>query len=507
MLNPSLSHIPSHQFADHVFGNSSLGDARRSQRAVEVAHQMLLNPGVAFCSMYSSWGQAKAAYRLMSNNAVSPDALLGSHFEQVRGALPRDGRTVLLIEDTTEVDYTFRDPIEGLSRVGPGNADHQGFLLHNLIAAMPEQVAHDGAARPPVSILGLAHQEYYLRPAKRVSKAAQKKTYRARENRETELFERSTTTLGTAPDGARFVRVADRGADIYLVLARYQEAGHEFVIRAKNDRKLTDEVGKRMSDALEEATWCSETLDIELRARGGQPARTARMRVRMSPAQLAAPRYSKEARERLGLPLEPINCTIVHLLEDEESAASPAPEPRRMKGTKLAKRAQPSPRLEWKLLVSWPVETFAQACEAARHYSTRWIIEEFHRVLKESMGAERLQMETGNALMNTVAMMSPIALRIVDLRERARLTPQSPASELGLTSLELDLLSGGANRPIKTVEDVAKAIGKLGGHLGRKSDGMPGAKTLFLGWRKLQYMVEAVMIYELQRNKGPTRCG
>jgi len=506
MLPFSLSQIPSDRFADHVFGNSSLGDARRSRRAIKVAHQMLINPGLAFCSMYASWGQSKAAYRLMSNGAVSPAALLGSHFDQVRGALPCDGRTVLLIEDTSEINYTFRAPIEGLSRVGPGNADHQGFLLHSLIAAVPEQVAADDAARRSVSILGLAHQEYYLRPKKPISKAAQK-SYLARENRESELFERSTLALGTAPAGARFVRVADRGADIYLVLAHYQRAGHAFVIRAKNDRHLADQAGKRMTDALEDAAWCPETLNIELRARGGLPARTARMRVRMTPVQLAAPRFSKEARARLGLSLDPINCTVVHLLEDEESAVSPAPEPERMKGTKLGKRAQRSSRLEWKLLVSWPVETFAQACETARYYSTRWIIEEFHRVLKEGMGAERLQMQTGNALMNTVAMMCPIALRLVDLRERTRLVPQSPASVLGLASLELELLSGTANRPIKTVEDVAKAIGKLGGHLGRKSDGMPGTKTLFRGWRKLQYMVEAVMMYESQRNKGPSKYG
>jgi len=182
MLPFSLSQIPSDRFADHVFGNSSLGDARRSRRAIQVAHQMLINPGLAFCSMYASWGQSKAAYRLMSNGAVSPAALLGSHFDQVRGALPCDGRTVLLIEDTSEINYTFRAPIEGLSRVGPGNADHQGFLLHSLIAAVPEQVAADDAARRSVSILGLAHQEYYLRPKKPISKAAQK-SYLALENR------------------------------------------------------------------------------------------------------------------------------------------------------------------------------------------------------------------------------------------------------------------------------------------------------------------------------------
>lgn len=504
MAISSLSQIPSHLFADHVFASSSLGDARRNQRVVKIAHQMLLSPGVAFCSMYSTWGQSKAAYRLMSNKAVTPEGLVGGHFEHVRRDLPRDGRVVLLIEDTTEVDYLNRVPIEGLSRVGPGNEDHQGFMLHSVIAAVPQGEPQESSARQSVRILGLAHQEYFLRSKVPVVKYG----HQAHEDRESALFERSTTIIGPAPEGSRLIRVADRGADIYLVLARYQAAGHGFVVRAKHDRNLAEGAEERtISKALEKQSWCDETFDIDLRARPGQAARTAKMRVRMAPVSLAPGRFNKEARERLDVPLEPIKCTVVHLLEEESTAASPTPEPRRQKGTKLAKRSMPSARLEWKLLVSGPVENFAQALTATRHYATRWIIEEFHRVLKEGMGAERLQMETGHALMNTVAVMSPLALRVVDLRERSRLEPDAPASDLGLAPLELDLLIGATNRPIKTVEDVAKAIGKLGGHLGRKGDGMPGTRTLFLGWRKLQHMVEAVMIYESQRNNGSKRCG
>jgi len=504
MATSSLSQIAPASFADHVFGASSLGDVRRSRRAVEVAHRMLLSPGLAFCSMYSSWAQIKAAYRLMSNEAVTPEGLVGGHFEQVRSALPRDGKVVLLIEDTSEIDYTFRAPIEGLSRVGPGNADHQGFLLHSVIAAVPGGEAPSTAARQSVGILGLAHQEYFLRSEAPVKKSA----YQVHEDRESALFERSTAAIGSAPAGSRFVRVADRGADIYLVLARYQAAGHHFVVRAKFDRKLAEGTEERtISEALEKAPLGPETFDLPLRARPGQGARTARMQVRMAPVRLAAPRFAKEALARLDIALEPIDCTVVHLLEEESTAAAPTPEPERRKGTKLAKRSMPSARLEWKLLVSGPVENFAQAVTAARHYGTRWIIEEFHRTLKEGMGAERLQMESGHALMNTVAIMSPLALRVVDLRERSRLEPQMPASELGLAPLELELLSGATKRPLHTVEDVAKAIGKLGGHIGRKSDGMPGVRTLFLGWRKLQHMVEAVTIYEAMRNNRPVKSG
>ena len=40
-----------------------------------------------------------------------------------------------------------------------------------------------------------------------------------------------------------------------------------------------------------------------------------------------------------------------------------------------------------------------------------------------------------------------------------------------------------------TMLEAVLMIGRLGGHLGRKCDGMPGTKTLWLGWRDLQLLV------------------
>jgi hypothetical protein len=49
-----------------------------------------------------------------------------------------------------------------------------------------------------------------------------------------------------APEGVRWVRVADREADIYEYLVSCQERGHGFVIRAAKDRALSHpETGKR----------------------------------------------------------------------------------------------------------------------------------------------------------------------------------------------------------------------------------------------------------------------
>jgi len=42
--------------------------------------------------------------------------------------------------------------------------------------------------------------------------------------------------------------------------------------------------------------------------------------------------------------------------------------------------------------------------------------------------------------------------------------------------------------------EVALAVGRLGGRLNRKSDGLPGWITLWRGWKILQTLVEGVLI-------------
>jgi len=44
------------------------------------------------------------------------------------------------------------------------------------------------------------------------------------------------------------------------------------------------------------------------------------------------------------------------------------------------------------------------------------------------------------------------------------------------------------------MEKAVGLIGKLGGHLGRKHDGMPGVKTLWRGMRRQKDMSQALSI-------------
>jgi hypothetical protein len=101
-------------------------------------------------------------------------------------------------------------------------------------------------------------------------------------------------------------------------------------------------------------------------------------------------------------------------------------------------------------------------------------------------------LQTAARLFAAVALLSVVALALVDLREQSRLEPAAPAEVAGLTVTELRVLRHQSRRPLDTVRAVYLALAALGGHLGRKGDGPPGWQTPWLGRRSLRLLVEGV---------------
>jgi hypothetical protein len=151
--------------------------------------------------------------------------------------------------------------------------------------------------------------------------------------------------------------------------------------------------------------------------------------------------------------------------------------------------------LEWVLLCDAPVSEFATPHQCVLQYATRWLIEEFHKVLKRGLawsglGVERLQLKTASRLFAAIALLSVVAVRLVDLREHLRRDAERPAPQCGLEPLELEVLRLQSRRPLESAQDVALALGRLGGHLNRAGDGQPGWQVLWRGMHHLQTLVE-----------------
>ena len=429
--------------------------------------------------MFLSPYDVKAAYSFFRHPEVTPDALQLAHREVVLEQMQRAGE-YLLLEDTSEMSWSGQQPMAGLGPIGSGAAGLQGFHLHSMLAVRWScEVAAQTTrwpGRPSVAVLGLPVQHYHVRqprpagePAKNNSKILKQRA------REGQWWEQAGVVLGAAPEdeAVTWTRVCDRGADIYELLVSCQELNHRFVIRAAQDRCLSNENGREVTGKLFATARTQAALghyELELRARPGQAARVAELQISAVAVWLRAP-------QRPGCGpgyLPPVRTMVVRVWE-----ATPPP------GVEA---------LEWILLTDWPVENYAQALKVALAYATRWLIEEFHKALKTGNQAEDLQLETADGLFAAIALKSVVALRLLDLRECLRLTPEAPAADSGLQEVELAVLRQVLQRPLKTVRDVALAIGRLGGHMNRTADGMPGWLTLLRGMTKLNDLVAGLTL-------------
>lgn len=476
MLSFRLSCCQTKEWSEETFGGSALGDVRRSQRAAAVARAMSEQPGRSIPDLFQTPYEVKAAYSLFGRREATADALQGPHRRAVAAALGAPGRTSLLLEDTSDMSWTNKKPIAGLGPIANGKQRQQGFLLHSALAvAWTAPVPGDAPGRrAPLEVLGLADQLYEIRQARPQGERRGASLKRQGRPRESQLWSAMGRRLGPAPPEARWERVCDRAADIYEFLVECQELGHGHIVRAAQDRILEDEAGRRCADSLFATARKAPALgafELPLRARPNQPARLARLALCAVAVRLRAPQRPGHASGSLA----PVACTVVRVFEP-----NPPPEVK-----------EP---LEWILLYDRAVCAFEEALEVALKYSARWLIEEFHKALKTGLGAERLQLETAPRLFAAIAIMSVVALRLIDLREAVRLNPDAPAETAPIGPLELKVLRARLKRPILSVRDVALAIGRLGGHMNRKADGLPGWQTLWRGMKKLQLLTQGVLL-------------
>ncbi len=144
--------------------------------------------------------------------------------------------------------------------------------------------------------------------------------------------------------------------------------------------------------------------------------------------------------------------------------------------------------ITWRLVTTEPIETADDVGAVVDIYRRRWLIEEYFKALKSGCSFEKLQLETGSALMRALAIFASVAWRLLLMRWMDRNKPDAPASTV-VSSTQLEVLQGvrsQAGKPMpanSTAHDVLEAIAALGAHL--KRNGRPGWQVLGRGFDTL----------------------
>jgi hypothetical protein len=462
MSNPDLL-CPAALWAQQEVGSALLGDLRRTQRLVTVTMALALSPNGTLPGTFTEWKDLRAAYRLLAERDVTHDAILTAHFLRVQQACQVPGQ-YLLIEDTTTLSFNTHTATADLGPVNDKGG--KGFLAHNTLAL--RITGWDHKQVPTVTVLGLADQQCWSRPKVALKQTQKTKAARWARRRESARWAAFLQVWPETPAEVQWIYTADRESDIYEVFGRCAERGADWVIRAAQARALLEE-DQSVFEAVAQARLRGY-LSVKLRARPGQPARTMRVALRACKVTLRGPR-------RPGGKLAPRTMQVVEVRE----VAPPA-------GTKP---------MVWVLLTSLPISTLAQIKRIVACYTQRWLVEEFHKALKTGTQVEASQLATGRALQALCAVLSLVALRLLETKLYARAFPNEPLRAGQFAPELIRILAAKIGRPPGgwTQRTVWRGIARCGGFLNRRGDGEPGWITIWRGWRRLLLMVEGVVLH------------
>ena len=432
------------------FAGLDLGDTRLNNRLVGIADALAAQPMSPISTACGDWSAVKAAYRFFDNDKVSPEKVLGPHFQQTVERM-RAHERVFAIQDTTYLDYTDHPATQGLGPIGKRSQKYQGVVKHTTFVISASGVP-----------LGCLTDKVWVRDA------SEKSDYKTKPLQAKESYKWIEALLQThtrTPEGVEVITVCDREADVYEFFVEAKAS--PFVIRAAQNRRSEDTYGSLQ--ALVSHAPLSGEFTLDVPARPQHPARQAHLQVRFAQTTLRLPHRCQQRPETENwFPRVPV--FLVWVIE---------PNP-----------PDDITPLNWLLLTNVEVSNFSEALQRIHWYTQRWHIEVYFKVLKSGTKVEQTRLQTKDRLLRYIALLSVIAWRLYWMTLLNRHVPEADCTQV-VTENEWRALYALTHKtrtfPEKTptVAQVVLWIAKLGGFLGRKSDGPPGVTVLWRGWQRL----------------------
>jgi hypothetical protein len=300
---------------------------------------------------------------------------------------------------------------------------------------------------------------------------------RKNRQRESAVWWEAVERIGSPPQAVSWVHVGDRGADIFEFMAAARQHNCEFLLRCAQNRavKVVDAQQQAQSAHLKSFARGLAELDVRelpIAAQAGQAGRVAKVAIGVGELEIQAPRHGPRGASKLA----PIRAWVVRVWE-------------------VGAPPQGTEPLEWILVSTLPTPDKATAWQRVEWYKCRWLVEDYHQCLKTGCSFEERQLQSGAGLQRLLGICAPLAVRLLQLRELARLEPEVVASKYLPAELlaVVSMLAGISNAGL-TMQQFWRAVAQLGGHQGRRRDGPPGWLTIWRGWQHVQTVLQGVQL-------------
>lgn len=449
-----------HKISVKDFPHLNLGDIRRDERFVTIVNNISSQPGASIPKQNKSWYDTKATYEFFKNENVSIEELKKTMM--MYGAKKvTDEMQVLIAHDISNISYNDLQA-ENLGYLD--NKEGRGILCYSSIAVTTEGL--------PLSLL---YQHTWTRPLEELGKSNKRKQLAFEDKESYRWYEGMKEVNELLGKGIHKIHVADREADVYELFFHAYEPNTDLLIRARHNRSLSN--GSPLWNSIS-AEPVVATVNLDIPDKTGKKKLKVETEVRSHEVEILRPRNNKDSYESVTL-------TAIEIKE------------------KNSEKKNDEDIIHWKLLTTLEIKSVSDALQCVEWYTYRWLIERFHYVLKSGTKIEELQLKDAESLQKAIAVYSMAAFRVMQLVYESRHQPEVNC-EVVLTKAQwvtLYMLIHGNNKIPKQPPSLQQAvmwIGRLGGHLGRKSDGPPGLKTV---WQGYQQLCNAASVYELMTQK------
>lgn len=424
------------------FCSLRFGDVRLERRFRSLFSGLMKKAQDNISSVFESWSEIKASYRFLKNPKVTAWKILQPHKESTTTRITRY-KQVLLLHDTTYIDYRKRTKTEGLDIITNTPITKmpvRGLMLHNSLAVSTQGI--------PLGIWGQYFVDRKEIRGKKISKNICSK--KPIEEKESIRWIKAIRDFHQESNCQNVVHVADREADIYELFRDNRAMGEKFLIRARLDRAINKKT--RRSIPSQKLFNFFENLPvkgyhkIKVQTRTHKEHRSVKLSVSYAEFTLSPPPNYTKNKNGIFLP----NLRLWGIM-----AREPADLP------------EGEERICWLLLTNIPISNFKEALEKIEWYSYRWNVELFHKILKSGCAIEKAQLRNGETLKKYVTLKSLVAWRLFWITRMLNSTRGKSCEEV-LSKREWTLLyrrfnQGTETEQPPTVEEACCWIARLGG--------------------------------------------
>lgn len=459
--------------------SADLNDKRLNERLEEILSALGERPTASIPAACGGRAEMVAAYRFFDNDKVTFERVLAAHCQRTRERVAAQG-VVLLVQDTTELDFTRPEqPMEGAGFLD-GSA-RRGAFLHPLVAFTPEGTP-----------LGTCWAKVWTREEpedESREEYEQRRKRRPLEEKESQRWLEGLQQAREVAQGApstQCICLADSEADIFELFAEPRgQRPLEWIVRACQDRAVVaDEETPPAESSAQTASHLRAAVETgpvlfrqEIHVRGRrteygchrgqrkQPreSRTAQVEVRAATVVVRGP-------QRPGGKLPDVTLNVVQVRE----AAPP-------KG---------DVPVEWLLLTTLPIGTAEEVREVVGYYTVRFLIEVLFHVLKSGCRVEERRFEHIQRMLPCAAVYLIVAWRTLMLCRLGRSCPDLDCEAVFDPAEWKSVWMAVKRQPLPRrpppLGQLLPLIAQLGGYVNYPSrKDPPGPQTVWLGLQRM----------------------